>query len=292
MRGFSCEKAKAKVNLTLHIEGRRPDGYHELQSLVVFADDVCDVVSFTEGSEDSLTVTGPFASAAGNAADNLVFKARDVASAFLRIPIVGAFTLEKNIPVAAGLGGGSSDAAATLRGLLRVYGNDDLVDRFPAASTASVGADVPVCVAQKISWMWGIGERLSDVKLQPPLPAVLVNPRIPLSTRDVFRSLGAAPCQPSARLAAFPLGWTCGASAAACLHEARNDLEPAAIRLEPVVRDVLDTIQGLPGCTLARLSGSGPTCFGLFETREQAYQAKDALASVQPGWWAEATTLS
>ncbi len=283
------ERARAKVNLTLHVKGRRVDGYHELESLVLFAD-VCDELIFSPGSEDSLSLEGPFAGLVDG--ENLVLKAKRAVASWLGVEIYGHFRLQKNIPVAAGLGGGSSDAAAAIRALLKVYDGGSDTGRFIERS-AAIGADVPVCLHNKAAWMCGLGERVTPVQDLAPLPAILVNPRLKLSTADVFRTLNAAPLPPSANEAPPALeGWKGPEEAAAYLSEGRNDLEAPAIALEPAVESVLQTLRRLNGCLLARLSGSGPTCFGLFSSDEAAAEAAQEVSRRNPHWWVSATALS
>ncbi len=286
--GSVCEKARAKVNLTLHIKGKRADGYHELESLVVFAD-VCDELAFTPSSKDSLSLEGPFARLVDG--ENLVLKAKRAVASWLGISISGHFRLKKNIPVAAGLGGGSSDAAAAIRALLKVY--SDASDARPFIErSAAIGADVPVCLQNSAAWMCGLGERVTPVSNLKPLPAIMVNPRVKLSTAPVFKTLNAKPLQPgeAGPPPAFP-GWSTPEEAASYLKEGRNDLEAPAIALEPAVERVLDTLRRLDGFLLARLSGSGPTCFGLFSSQEAAVKAAGDIERTHPGWWIAATTL-
>jgi 4-diphosphocytidyl-2-C-methyl-D-erythritol kinase len=286
--GPIVESARAKVNLTLHIKGKRPDGYHELESLVVFAD-VCDELTFTPGAVDSLELEGPFAGLVDG--ENLVSKAKRAVASWLGRDIAGAFRLRKNIPVAAGLGGGSSDAAAAIRALLKTYGAGADASAFVHRS-AAIGADVPVCLHNGAAWMCGLGERVTPISGMPALPAILVNPRIKLSTADVFRTLKAQPLPASASEAPPalpPLKDVKGAAAYA--SQGRNDLEAPAIALEPAVDAVLATIRRLDGCLLARLSGSGPTCFGLFPSEDAAARAAREIAAAHPDWWAQATAL-
>ncbi len=283
------ERARAKVNLTLHVKGKRPDGYHELESLVVFAD-VCDELHFSPASEDSLVLEGPFAGLVDG--ENLVMKAKRAVASWLGVEISGHFRLHKNIPVAAGLGGGSSDAAATIRALLKVYDGASDARRFLERS-AKIGADVPVCLHNGAAWMCGLGERVTPVQELAPLPAILVNPRLKLSTADVFRTLNAAPLPPgSDETPPVFKPWKDAEGAAMFLMEGRNDLEAPAIALEPAVERVLDTLRRLDGCLLSRLSGSGPTCFGLFPSQEAAANAAQEIARAYPNWWVAATCLS
>jgi 4-diphosphocytidyl-2-C-methyl-D-erythritol kinase len=277
------ERAPAKINLTLQVRGRRADGYHELESLVAFAD-VADTLKLQPAPEDRLEVTGPFAGMSGPNAENLVLKA----CAALRDRVGGLtgghFLLEKNIPVAAGLGGGSADAAAALR--LMAHANGLSLDdyRFMSAARA-VGADVPVCLDPRPRIMHGVGEVLSRPLDLPLLPAVLVNPGVPLATRDVFarmtieqktRSFGDIPREFDA-LIEF-------------LKRDGNDLTPAASACAPVVAEVLDTLQSLPAVKLARMSGSGATCFALFRTPIEAAAAAQRL-SEKKSWWLRTTSL-
>jgi 4-diphosphocytidyl-2-C-methyl-D-erythritol kinase len=285
------ERARAKVNLTLHVIGKRPDGYHELQSAVAFAD-VSDEVFFDPSSPEAMRLDGPFASAIDG--ENLMLKAKSAVSAWLGVEIPGGFTLRKNIPVAAGLGGGSSDAAAAIRALLQAYNAPAEAAAGLAAQAAKIGADVPVCLHHGAAWMRGLGERVTPIRSFPCLPALLVNPRIPLSTRDVFKALNAAPCPPEGANEAVPIAaeWRGPEEAAAALLEGRNDLEPPAIALEPAVAQVLEALRALDGCLLARLSGSGPTCFALFPSLDAAKAAEMRLGESKLGWWAASTTLS
>ena len=284
------EQARAKVNLTLHVLGKRPDGYHELDSLVVFAD-LCDELTFTPAPEDSLSIEGPFAAALEG--ENLILKAKRAVIGWLGREIAGHFHLHKNIPVAAGVGGGSSDAAAAIRILLRAYGEPDSADSYVEKS-AAVGADVPVCLYNRAAWMRGLGERVSPAPNLAPLPAILVNPRIKVPTPAVFKHLGAGPYRPDEAWLS-PLteaDLSSPEKAAAALKHGRNDLEPPAAAIEPAVERTLDAIRRQQGCLLARLSGSGPTCFGLFPTQENANSAAGALAREYPAWWVAAVMLS
>ena len=270
--------------------GKRSDGYHELDSLVVFAD-LCDELRFTPAPEDSLSLEGPFAGAVDG--ENLIFKAKRAVSGWLGREILGDFRLEKHIPVAAGLGGGSSDAAAAIRILLRAYGDAAGAAGF-IAKAAAVGADVPVCLYNRAAWMRGLGERVTPGPAIAPLPAILVNPRIKVSTAEVFKRLAAPPYRP-AEAPPSPLpeaDYSSPEKAAAALQHGRNDLEPPAVAVEPAVERALSAIRRQDGCLLARLSGSGPTCFGLFTTQEIARRAADALAREQPGWWVVPVMLS
>ena len=277
------ERAPAKINLTLRVCGRRADGYHELESLVAFAD-VADNLKLRPDPEDRLEVTGPFAGMSGPSSENLVLKACAALRDRFGSLKGGYFLLEKNIPVAAGLGGGSSDAAAALRLLARANGLSLDDDRFMSAARA-VGADVPVCLDPRPRSMRGVGEVLSRPLDLPPLPAVLVNPGMPLATRDVFarmtieqrtRSVGDIPREFDT-LIEF-------------LKRDGNDLTTAASACAPIITEVLDTLQSLPAVQLARMSGSGATCFALFRTPTEAAAAAQRL-SEKKSWWLRTTSL-
>jgi 4-diphosphocytidyl-2-C-methyl-D-erythritol kinase len=273
------EKAPAKINLTLRVLGRRHDGYHELESLVAFAD-LADTLTLQPDGDTALDISGPFAAACGPVAGNLVLKA--VAALRERVSGLkaGCFQLQKNIPVAAGIGGGSADAAAALRLLARL---NDLAPGEPrlAAAALAVGADVPVCLDARPSVMRGVGELLSAPVALPRLAAVLVNLGVPLATRDVFAAFAGTPINrenlgivPRERDALIDF-----------LKKHGNDLTEAAIARAPVVADVLGALRELPGVRLARMSGSGATCFALFATRDEAAAAAGLLRAGNKDWW-------
>ncbi len=278
------EKAPAKINLTLRVLGRRADGYHELESLVAFAD-VTDVVTLQPDAEDELKITGPFAGNSGPAADNLVLRALSAARGHITGIKAGRFLLEKNIPVAAGLGGGSADAAAALRLIASANG---LTLRDPRLMLAAVatGADVPVCLDGRARIMRGIGELLSAPTDLPMLPAVLVNPRVPLATRDVFSKF--ASVKRGSSLAGVPRGFD---ALIELLKQHDNDLTPAACANAPVVGEVLTALQALPGVRLARMSGSGPTCFAIFAAQGEAANAAQKLGDQRKDWWIQSATI-
>ncbi|WP_102224240.1 4-(cytidine 5'-diphospho)-2-C-methyl-D-erythritol kinase [Acidimangrovimonas sediminis] len=264
--------APAKVNLTLHVTGRRADGYHLLDSLVVFAD-VGDRVSAAPGAGLTLRVTGPRAEGVPVGGDNLVLRAAQLLGAD-----GVALTLDKHLPAAAGIGGGSSDAAAGLRALSALTGRE-----MPGAEALMrLGADVPVCVAAEASRMQGLGERLSPVAGVPPVWMVLANPGVAVSTPAVFRALASPDNPPMPET--LP-AWPDAAALAGWLSMQRNDLEAPAMALCPEVEQVLRALSALPGCLLARMSGSGATCFGLFASAGGAAQGAAALSMYQPGWW-------
>jgi 4-diphosphocytidyl-2-C-methyl-D-erythritol kinase len=284
-----AEPAPAKVNLTLRVLGRRPDGYHDLESLVAFAR-VGDRLDFTPGGALALAVRGPFAAAAGNLADNLVLKA---ARALARVADgleLGAFHLLKELPVAAGLGGGSADAAAALRLIARANALAADDPRLFAAARAT-GADVPVCLDPRPRVMRGVGEVLSAPLDLPPLPAVLVNPGVPLATKDVFAAYAGLASPSAAAFAAAARRFASADAALDALAGGTNDLQPAAIALCPQVAAALAALAATPGCRLARMSGSGATCFGLYASEQAAAAAAHALAAAHGGWWVRASML-
>ncbi|MEA2981931.1 MAG: 4-diphosphocytidyl-2-C-methyl-D-erythritol kinase [Alphaproteobacteria bacterium] len=283
------EPAPAKVNLTLAVLGRRADGYHLLDSLVVFAR-AGDRLTFAPDHALSLTVHGGTAQQAGPLDDNLVLKAARALAAEIPDLKLGRFTLDKRLPVAAGLGGGSSDAGAALRLLARVNRirpNDPRLQKVARA----IGADVPVCVDPRPRRMRGIGDVLSAPLAIPELAAVLVNPGVAVPTKDVFAVLGFRPGQASARAGrarALPRDRD---GLIEYLAGERNDLEPAAIKLQPAIARVLAALRDEPGCALARMSGSGATCFGLFASSRAAAAAARRISAARPRWWVKATVL-
>jgi 4-diphosphocytidyl-2-C-methyl-D-erythritol kinase len=285
--------APAKINLYLHVCGRRDDGYHLLDSLVAFADvgDVVTAAPAPPGTLD-LTVTGPFAPALAadgdDPADNLVLRAARRLAAARGITAPGAaLMLEKNLPVASGIGGGSSDAAATLRALVALWRLKGIGEHELAEIGVALGADVPVCLAARPTWLGGIGE---DLRPAPALPAagiVLVNPGIPLPTPPVFRARSGPFSAPARFLG--PL--SDAADLAARLAERRNDLTAAAVGLVPAIADVLAALERSEEALIARMSGSGATCFALYAARPAAEAVAARLRAAQPGWWVAAGTL-
>jgi 4-diphosphocytidyl-2-C-methyl-D-erythritol kinase len=283
-------RAPAKVNLTLHILGRRADGWHELDSLVAFAG-CCDWLSFELGEPLSLSVDGPTAEAAGESGDNLILRAARALKDRAPEIRLGRFHLRKNLPVAAGLGGGSSDAAAALRALAH---ENHLVPDDPRlrAAAEATGADVPVCLVPRARRMSGLGEKLAPLLSLPPLFAVLVNPRVAVATPAVFARLGLARGAPSG-LGASPLP-PAGAdrpATIAILRDGRNDMQAAACMLAPEVSEVLDALSASEGAALVRMSGSGATCFALLDDRRATMRAAREIARAHPRWWVRPTIL-
>ena len=267
------ETAPAKINLTLLVIGKRADGYHLLDSLVVFAG-AHDRLSAEPAHALTLDFSGAFGAGLAAEADNLVLKAARALAAATGARAGARLHLEKTLPLASGIGGGSSDAAAALRLLGRLWGV-----AIPATLPALIGADVPVCLDPCPRRMGGIGELLTPAPSIPECGIVLVNPGVALPTAQVFRARQGAFSAP----AAFPQSWPDAAAMAASLINFGNDLQAPAIALCPPVGEVLGTLAALPGCRLARMSGSGATCFAVFDTPVQAEQEAAALA--RPGWW-------
>jgi 4-diphosphocytidyl-2-C-methyl-D-erythritol kinase len=283
------ESAPAKVNLTLRVVGRRSDGYHEIESLVAFAE-FGDRLRLWPSSGLTLAVNGPTAVKAGDIDGNLVLKAAREMSARQDGLTLGAFRLDKRLPVAAGLGGGSADAAAALRLIARANGLTRDDPQLYAAARAT-GADVPVCLDSRPRIMRGIGDILSEPLTLPTLPAVLVNPGVALATKEVFAGWATASSpSPKAGFAALGAPPTRAALLEFLLAQA-NDLERPAIALAPVIADVLAVLRNSVGCKVARMSGSGATCFALFASAAAAHRAARALRSKFPNWWIRSTTL-
>ena len=283
------ELARAKVNLTLEVRGKRPDGYHELSSLVAFAD-VGDRLVVTAADAWSFTSSGPTARAIDS--PNIVDRA---AAAFAEAwpgAHAACCSLHKVLPVFAGIGGGSADAAAALRALRRLNAERPGGEHIDWIALArSLGADVPVCLGSRLSLMQGTGERVQMFGRPHKLAAVLVNPGVAVSTADVFRALAAKPI-------ALPVGSTPWREPAttddllAAIRASRNDLEGPARGIAPVIGEVLASLTATAGFQLARMSGSGATCFGLYETVTAAVAAARGIAEKRPDWWVRATVLS
>lgn len=277
------QRAAAKINLYLHVTGRRDDGYHLLDSLIVFAD-LADTVSAVPAARFSLRVSGPFAAATPAGADNLVARAAiGLAEVLGRAPDV-ALTLEKVLPVAAGLGGGSADAAAALRVVCTLWGGDPVSSPVRALAV-DLGADVPVCLTARPSRVSDIGTTVAAAPPLPDLPVVLVNPGVALSTAQVFARL-APPFAPPSR---FEFQGGNITALATALRACRNDLQAPAAAMAPAIGRVLDDLGQCDDCLLARMSGSGATCFGLFATPVAAATAATAVAARHPNWWVRAT---
>lgn len=264
------ERAPAKINLALHVRARRPDGYHEIETLFAFLRDG-DVVTLAEADGNSFTVTGPFAAGLASEGNNLVLAARDsFAAAFGPLPPL-AIALDKHLPIASGIGGGSADAAATLRALARLRPADP-VRLFELA--LALGSDIPACLLGKPAFGGGRGERLAAVEGLTGIPVLLVNPGVAVSTGAVFtgwEQVDRGPLADGDPLAAALAG--------------RNDLAASALVLAPAIRGVLDTLAAQSGVILSRMSGSGATCFALFDSEAARTAASAAIGAGQPDWW-------
>ena len=280
MTAALSETAPAKINLTLRVLGRRADGYHALESVVVFAD-LADRLGLEPAQHLSLDVTGPFAKLCGPADDNLILKAARAAA----LP-AGRFTLDKRIPVAAGLGGGSADAAAALRLIARHNGLAVDDTRILAAARAT-GADVPVCLRSCACVMRGLGDELSAPIALPKLAVLLVNPGVAVSTREIFAAFAPAGAT-GAPLGDVPRD---GAAFFDWLAQHGNDLTRAAVGRAPVIAMVLEALADSPGCRLARMSGSGATCFGVFDSAAEAAAAARRVSKGKENWWICPATL-
>ena len=281
-------RAPAKLNLFLHVGDKRPDGYHTLQSLVAFAE-ACDVLDIAPASELTLTISGPFAAQTPRGTANLVIKAAQTLAERFSLNRLGAsIALEKNLPVAAGLGGGSADAAAALRALNVLWGlgrcEAELVEL-----AQTLGSDVPACVLSRPCWMEGRGEHVSGTGALPSLELVLVNPGALLRTERVFQALNARTGTTAMHVPTH-IGtlW----ELVAYLEDSGNDLESPATRLEPAIDEVLEALQHEPACVLAQMSGSGATCFGVFDGRDYAEGAAGRIALEHPWWWVRATRIA
>ncbi|MGI9372065.1 MAG: 4-(cytidine 5'-diphospho)-2-C-methyl-D-erythritol kinase [Hyphomicrobiales bacterium] len=279
------ERARAKINLSLHVTGKRADGYHLLDSVVGFTA-FGDELTFKHADEFSLKIDGPFGAGLETDADNLVLRAARALAQLKPDIFTGAeMSLRKNLPVASGIGGGSADAAAALRGLIRLFGTE-IDDDALSAVALTLGADVPVCLASRTCRMRGIGERIDFLNTLPECPMVLVNPGVEVSTPAIFRALDGKFGNP---LDIADESFSDVADFADWLATQRNDLQMPAISIEPVIADVVSALERDENCLLARMSGSGATCFGIYDTHTEAEAAADALKAVHPNWWISAT---
>ena len=283
MRSF----APAKLNLYLHITGKQPDGYHLLDSLVAFTS-IGDEVVLEPANEFSFTITGPMAGRLNDEPQdtNLVVRAARQLAAILNREPKFQLTLIKNLPVASGIGGGSSDAAAALR-LVAAHYNIASDDPRVMAIAATLGSDIPSCLAMQSCYLCGTGAVTEPAPLLPATPVVLVNPNQTLPTPAVYKARQ-GDFTPAARLPHAP---TSSHELAEMLRSRSNDLTEAACNLRPVIRDVLAALAQTSNCMLTRMSGSGATCFGLFTTAEAAKHAAAQLAAQHPDWWVQASIL-
>jgi len=273
------QAAAAKINLFLHVGAKRADGFHPLQSLAVFTQ-LGDVLAMEAAPELSMVINGPFADGLEGEADNLVLR-----SARALGQHGASLHLTKNLPVASGIGGGSADAAAALRGLRRLW-NLDMDDAALQSIAASLGSDIPACLLSTPCFMEGRGEILRSSESMPRVPLLLVNPGVAVPTRDVFAALA----ERSGVNMTLPRGrFGDTADLLRFLETTRNDLEAPARILQPVIGEVLEAIAALPGALLARMSGSGATCFGIFADDDCCHRAAEVLRSAAPGWWVAPT---
>jgi len=289
------DEARAKVNLTLQVNGRRADGFHDLESVVAFAD-CADRLTLTPGPDLELKMSGPLAQACGETSDNLVLKAARLLAERVPNMKAGSFSLDKVLPVAAGIGGGSADAAAALRLLAQLNGL--AIDDPRVIEVAQLtGADVPVCINSLGCVMSGVGETLEPLSL-PTMPCVMVNPGVPVATKDVFKALGLRNGEllVGATDVFLQDRWPDAKSSledwVEALAASSNDLEAPAMRVQPVIGQVIAALNATNGAWLARMSGSGATCFAIYENTAEAGRAAEKLRRDHPGWWVHAGTLS
>lgn len=286
MTGYVSVFAPAKINLFLHVGEKREDGYHALESLVAFAE-TGDRLEIEPGDGLSLDIAGPFANRLLRDDNNLALKAARALQG-MKGSLGAAIALQKNIPVAAGLGGGSADAAATLRGL-NAFWDLDLSESALLEIAATLGSDVPACVLSRACWMEGRGEFVKEVPALPNFPIILVNPGVMVPTGPIFADLnartgiGAMP-PPGVMQNVWDL--------VGYLADAANDLEAPACRFAPLIEDALSALDREPGCVLAQMSGSGATCFGLFEQEQFAVGAAERVAQDHPEWWVRVTRIA
>jgi 4-diphosphocytidyl-2-C-methyl-D-erythritol kinase len=289
------EDGRAKVNLTLRVVGRRVDGYHDLESVVAFAD-CADRLTLTPESGLDLKTTGPLAGHCGEAADNLVLKAARLLAERVPELKLGSFTLDKVLPVAAGIGGGSADAAAALRLLARLNGLA-LDDARLLEVALLTGADVPVCLSSRACDMTGVGETLLPLNL-PKMPCVMVNPRVAVATKEVFAALGLRSgellvgASDVIRATAWPEDGASVEDWVEVLAAASNDLEAAATRIQPLIGKVIAALSATNGAWLARMSGSGATCFAIYENTAEAQRAAQKIQLDHPTWWVHSGVLN
>ncbi len=280
------ELARAKINLCLNVTGRRADGYHLLESLVVFPE--CgDALTVEPGAGLSLALRGPFSADLDAGEGNIALRAADALRALAPRDAGATLLLEKRLPIASGMGGGSADAAATLRALRRLWGVEADDARWGEIAL-SLGADVPVCLNQRPVIMAGVGERLAPAPAFPEFWVVLVNPLVETPTGEVFRDLETAANAP---LSPPPAAFSTLGGLAEWLHVQRNDLEAPAKRLRPIIGEALRGLNAQGGAQLARMTGSGATCFGLFADASSARTAADGLRAAHSDWWVVAARV-
>lgn len=292
MSATYSEQAPAKINLFLHVTGKRADGYHLLESLVCFSA-VGDVLTgeLREDGLVTLTITGPMAAdlSLDNINDNLVVRAAHMLQTETGTTLGADLILDKRLPIASGIGGGSADAAAAIR-LLSDMWKLDLDQNTLSRIALSLGADVPVCLHGKTCLMSGIGDELTDLADLPAIPILLINPRKAVSTPEIFKAREDEDFSQSG-LWNLDQEFSSGAALADALSECGNDLTLPATGILPEICDVLNALAREEGCLLARMSGSGATCFGIYDTSEQAERAANAIAQAYPDWWISPTEI-
>jgi 4-diphosphocytidyl-2-C-methyl-D-erythritol kinase len=271
------EFAAAKINLALHILGRRADGYHELDSIVAFAD-VGDTLKIARAEKTSLEIDGPESASLPVANDNLILRAYELLSETVTLPPV-SLKLTKRLPIASGIGGGSADAAAALRGLLKLAGRSLAPDAIQSIAL-KLGADVPVCLLGKACRMQGVGEVIMPLSAPPARAILLANPRLPCSTAEVFKTIGLAKGQ--THLSVVDQNRA---------NSWRNDMTDAAIAVQPEIAEVLKALSEIVPSNTVRMSGSGATCFALFEDSKSAATSAQHLRTRMPNWWIESAAL-
>ena len=279
-------KAPAKLNFFLHITGKRPDGYHLIESLAGFTE-FGDVLELSEAPTLTLAIDGPYASALGDDVEaNLVMRAARALQQYSGTKRGAHIHLTKHIPMGAGLGGGSSDAAATLRGLIELWERTVTPEALHAMAR-SLGSDVPLCLRRHSAWVSGIGDQVVTVGMDVNGWVVLVNPNLPLLTADVYRGFsGRFTASSVAPSPLYSLG-----DLVDLMHATHNDLEEPAIRLMPVIAELLDFLRAGDGCNIARMSGSGATCYAIYDNQEQAEKILHSLQHLKSGWWSQMTQL-
>lgn len=282
--------APAKINLYLHVTGRRDDGYHLLDSLVAFAGIKDSISAKAAPAPIRLSLQGSEAKGLPAGQDNLVLKAAHLLQKTYKVPAGAELTLTKRLPIASGIGGGSADAAATLKALAALW-KINVSNQELQTLGLQLGADVPVCVHGKAVFMGGIGEKLTPAPKLPQTSIVLVNPRVPLSTPAVFAKRREMVGDSFSKDGKFDYTPNDAGELAAILASRSNDLCDAACALQPEIRDVLNMLEAIPGCLLARMSGSGATCFGLFEDSSMAIASALGFSKSKPEWWAKAASL-
>lgn len=276
--------APAKLNLFLHITGKRADGVHLLQSLVCFLG-IHDTIAIAPHDSFYIDCDGPFGHTLSDPRENIVYKAAKALAETFQMPLRARIHLIKNIPVGGGLGGGSTDAAMVLKGLTKTWGLPEDQERLHAIAE-KIGADVPACLHQKTVWVEGGGEKVTRLSDMPKIHFVLVNPMVFVPTAEVYRlhdTHFSRPIQFSGRRKTFE-EWL------ADLKIYRNDLTDAALMVSPDIRRALDALKATAGCLLHRISGSGATCFGIYNSKEAAHLAAYTLKNRYPDWWIEETT--